>query len=120
MTSDALARQIAHIEHALTVFHPAGDVVELRALGVAGRKAVSFISADLHALAVRAAELDGQGATGCYFTPNPLKPELAGHAVSARKDSVLERRWLLIDCDSDKARPASTNATDVEKEAGWR
>lgn len=121
MTQDHRARQAAAIEQWLKVFCLPGQVVELRALRVQGKKAVCEVHQDLHQLASRAAELDGLGAQGCYFTPNPLKPELAGWKDSRIKaEDILCRHWLLIDCDSDKSRPTGTNATLAEKEAGWK
>jgi hypothetical protein len=113
MTPEQTARQVAAIERWLGVFHPPGDVVELRALNVLGRRAVCEVFGDLHALAVRAAELDAAGATGCYFTLNPLRPDLAGSKASCRAADVIERHWLLVDVDP--YRPQGTSSTDAEK-----
>ena len=40
LTPDFLTRRVAYVERCLRVFHQPGDVVELRALGVHGRRAV--------------------------------------------------------------------------------
>jgi len=101
----------------LRVFVPPGQVTELRALGVGDRRAVSFCSNDIEAVAGKAVELDRAGARGCYFTPNPLRPDLSGGHASARKVDVVERRWLLIDVDP--IRPADSPSSDPEREAAW-
>ncbi len=109
----------ATIERWLRIFHPAAsEAVELRALHVQGRKAVCQVFTDMEKMATFAVEMDQAGAKGCYFTPNPLRPELAGASVSARKADVLRRHWLLIDADS--VRETGTNSTEQEREAAWR
>jgi hypothetical protein len=114
----ALERQAAKIREWLDVFAVPGQVVELRALGVGTRKAVCSIHGDLDALAARAAQLDSvEHARGCYFTPNPLRPDLAGATASCRKADVIARHWLLIDCDS--VRPPDTSANEAERRAAW-
>lgn len=110
-------RQIEAIEQALGIFLASDQVSELRVLGVAGRKAVCQVFSDWTLMARRAAELDGQDAKGVYFTPNPLRPDLAGSQASAKKDDVSSRRWLLIDCDAIRA--ASTNASEGERQSAW-
>lgn len=117
MTPDQTERQIAAIEQWLRVFHPSGDVVELRALNVNGRKAVCETFGDLHSLAIRAAELDAAGTSGCYFTLNPLRPDLAGSKASCRDADVIARRWLPIDVDP--CRPAGLSSTEEELSAAW-
>lgn len=105
------------ILRALRVFCVPGQVVEMRALDVGGRKAVCEIHGDLEDLARRAAELDGAGAKGVYFTPNPLRPDLAGSKASSRAADVIERHWLLIDVDP--YRPAGLSSTEAEIRAAW-
>lgn len=106
------------IERWLRVFCQPGQVVELRALNVHGKRAVCEVHGDLSALAQRAAELDAAGAVGVYFTPNPIRPDLAGWKNSRLKaEDVIERRWLLIDADT--WRPAGTNATEAELQLAW-
>jgi hypothetical protein len=110
-------QQIATIEKALRVFISPGQAVELRALHVAGKRAVCQIFGELHDLAVKAAELDAAGAKGVYFTPNPLRPDLIRGHSSARDEDVVRRRWLLIDCDP--VRPADLSSTAAERDAAW-
>lgn len=107
----------AVITAALRVFCLPDQVVEVRALHVQGKRAVSQVSTDLAQLALWAADCDQAGAMGVYFTPNPLRPDLAGRDVAARKADVVCRHWLLI--DSDPARPAGTSATDEELRHAW-
>lgn len=105
------------IERTLRVFCAPGQVVELRALGVQGKRAVCEVFGNLEALARRATDLDQAGAAGVYFTPNPLRPDLAGSKVSCKGADVIERHWLLVDCDT--WRPSHTNATEAELQAAW-
>lgn len=107
--------QVSSILHVLSIFLDPGQVSELRALGVQGKKAVCQVFKDHAAMARAAALLDAQGASGVYFTPNPLRPDLVGMSVSCRKADVVRRRWLLVDCDP--VRPAGVCSTDAEKAA---
>lgn len=112
MAIEFFDRQVAAIAQWLGVFHSFTDTVELRALGVGGRRAVCEVFGDPQALARRAAELDGAGASGCYFTLNPLRPDLAGSTASCRKADVTERHWLPLDIDP--YRPKDCSSTDAE------
>ncbi|MFI3265517.1 MAG: hypothetical protein R3Y15_00005, partial [Rikenellaceae bacterium] len=59
---------------------------------------------------------------GAYVTVNPVNPDLLARAVNRLKPAgktpttsdvdILERRWLLIDCDA--ARPAGVSSSDDE------
>lgn len=121
MVATTRSRQAVKIEEWLRILHPLpGEVVELRALDVEGRKAVCECYADPAALADRAVELDQAGARGCYATLNPLRPELAGHkgANGAKKADVIHRHWLPLDVDP--VRAAGTNSTDEERAAAWQ
>lgn len=108
---------MSDIEKWLRVFCVPGQVVELRALGVGGKRAVCEVFGDLAALARRAAELDAAGAQGVYFTPNPLRPDLVGSRASSKAVDVVERRWLLVDVDP--ARPPGLSSTEAELRAAW-
>ena len=108
---------LTEIEKVLRVFCVPGQVVELRALGVQGRKAVCEVFSDLGALARRAAELDAAGAQGVYFTLNPLKPDMVGRKVSARKEDVARRHFIPL--DFDPVRPDGVSSTDDELKAAW-
>jgi hypothetical protein len=106
-----------------------GQVTELRALHVSTpeyrrphTEAGFFDSDHLDDMARAAARLTVH-ATGVYFTPNPLTPELlarrcnrVGVAESselAGDSHVLARRWLLI--DADPVRVSGISSTDAEK-----
>lgn len=118
MTTTDLTRQAETVEQALRVFCVPGQVVELRALGVQGKKAVCETFNDLSAMASRAVELDAAEAQGCYFTLNPLKPELAGWKDSRIKaPDVIARHWLPIDVDP--YRPVGASSTEDELRAAW-
>jgi hypothetical protein len=117
MADDFLSRQIAAITNWLRIFHSPFDAVELRALGVYGRRAVCGVFDSPDMLAARAAELDGAGATGTYFTLNPLRPDLAGSTASARAADVIERHWLPLDIDP--YRPKDCSSTDAELACAW-
>jgi hypothetical protein len=117
MQSGLQERQAAAIERWLSVFVRPGQVTELRALNVEGKRAVCHVFGDLARLAARAVELDAAGATGTYFTPNPLRPDLAGSSAGCRKADVTRRHWLLVDVDP--GRPAGLSSTDAEREAAW-
>lgn len=113
--------QAEYVVRCLNVFLAPGQVCEIRALGVGDSRAVSTISDDVQTLAAKAVEFDRQGARGVYFTPNPLRPDLVGTHVSARKGDVVSRRWLLIDSDPVRAEGHATDAsTEAEKEQAWR
>lgn len=123
MTAEQHFRQCAAISRWLRTFHPVFDSphgVELRALNVLGKRAVCevFSHLDLDRLAHRASELDAAGASGVYFTLNPLRPDLIGSPASCRADDVIERRWLPIDIDP--VRPKDTSSSEAELEAAWR
>lgn len=102
------------VRRTLDTFIVPGQVVEVRCLSAQGRAAVCLVSSDFEALARFAAQCDQAGASGCYFTPNPLRAELLGGTASAKKADVLERHALLIDVDS--YRPTGTNASEPERQ----
>src|SRR5262249_27623736 len=99
-------------------FCPPGQVVEIRALHVRGRgKAVCRVCADLAGAAAFAQEMDRLGAAGIYFTPNPIRPDLAGSKASCKAADMVERHWLLVDVDP--TRPAGVSSTQEELDAAW-
>ena len=112
---------------------PAGSVVELRALNVPqtyGRPKTAFgyfDSLHLDVMATEAVQLSNSGATGVYWTLNPVDPDLLARAANRVRDAgkgdttcdinITSRRWLLI--DADPTRPSGISSTDQEKaEAG--
>lgn len=106
----------------LGVFVQADQVTELRALNVGGSKIVTdfFDGKRLPQMAERAVELERAGASGVYFTPNPLRPDMATSKRAARDQDVIARHWILIDVDP--VRPEGLNkaaATEGERQQAW-
>jgi hypothetical protein len=112
----------------LRVLLAPGQVVELRAVKVkrgSGRphtQAGYFDSEHLEAMAAVALQLTNV-ARGCYFTLNPLHPDLLARCCnrtdyaeegSLSKDKDVTRRTRLL-VDSDPQRDAQVSATDEEK-----
>lgn len=115
-----IERQQQLIAEWLALYHPLGEVFELRALGVQGKKAVSEFFGNPSLAAATAAIRCQDGAMGVYFTPNPLRPDILGQEGSARKADVAARHWLLI--DTDATRPADhvhDSATEQERQSAW-
>jgi replicative DNA helicase len=103
----------------LAWFIQPGQVTELRALNVGGRRIDSdfFAGDQLDKMATRALELEARSATGIYFTPNPLRTDMATSNRAAGDKDIIARHWLLIDVDA--SREAKTSATGVERTAAW-
>lgn len=113
-------RQVELIAQWLRIFLAPGQVSELRALNVEGKKAISAFFDDPEALARRAVELDRAGAAGVYFLPNPLRPDMLTSKASARKVDIVRRHWLLVDIDAAKpAEHSGDSATETERAAAW-
>lgn len=107
-----------------------GQVVELRALGVAVsghsyRQTRSGYFNDPEALA-KAAAYNSKSAEGVYVTLNPVNSDLLARAVNKMRGvgkgdpltsdaDVLRRAWLPVDVDP--VRPAGISSTDTEKSA---
>ena len=103
------------------------QIVELRALRVPCNDGVNRTFSgyfdDPDKFAQAAAALTNRGASGVYFTPNPVRnsPKIKNVnevSPSSRGDQahdvdIGEVRWLLIDVDPE--RPAGVSATDEEK-----
>ncbi|MFM9959688.1 MAG: YfjI family protein [Planctomycetaceae bacterium] len=104
------AEQIANW---LKVLVEPDSTVELRVIFSTDAPRVRhYSSSDLLTLASDALRL-GKGAKGVYFLLNPLPAECSG---SPAKDAdIVQRRWLLIDCDPQ--RKGTVSATDEEKES---
>tara|TARA_Y100001963_G_C6787009_1_gene453389 strand:+ start:1316 stop:3775 length:2460 start_codon:yes stop_codon:yes gene_type:complete len=107
-----------------------GQLVEIRALQVptnVGPRTFSGFFDDLDKFSAAAAKLSNMGASGVYFTLNPLKASVTSQArnlvtiatrgVLSKDVDVVHPKWLLIDIDPE--RPSKESATDDEKaEAG--
>lgn len=122
----------ATIARWLRHFVAPGCVTELRALGVSTpgyrrpHTVAGFFDHDhLGDMARIALSLSGQ-AHGVYFLPNPLHPAIlarranrvaeAGERELAHDTHVVERRWLLIDCDPIRpCRLTGISSSDEEK-----
>ena len=111
----------------LSTFHGPDSTIEVRILGVEGRKtrtdAGYFNSAELAADAVKnhASQLRSKG---IYFCLNPALPSLLARAqnriqqyaeTTTKDNEILLRRWFYLDCDPVK--PAEISATNLEHEA---
>lgn len=104
--ADALARFV----------HP-DQVVELRALNVGGpRRTVAGWFDGRHLLELaRSALAITRKATGVYFTPNPVHPDLLARCPNREEEyrhgryalttdaDIIERRYLFVDLDPDRA-----------------
>jgi hypothetical protein len=134
-TEPARPADAAAVADWLRVFVPPGQVTELRAVGVRSRRwgwipregVVSGFFDDMDAMARVALELTRE-ATGVYFIPNPLAPDLlavrdndaeaVGKGETATDAHVTARRWLLVDADPVRPyRIAGISSTDAEKDA---
>jgi hypothetical protein len=121
-TSDS--SQLQQIIDALNIFVGVGNVCEIRALGVDGRKgrtdAGYFDDFEMAARAV----LSIHNANGVYFVMNAANPALLARAANRIKQyaelttsdkDIIRRRWLLVDCDP--VRPSGISASDEELNA---
>lgn len=112
-----------------SLFFLPGEVVELRALGFNGNSSlwkgyskgvVSGYFNDAEALEKAAHALDSAGASGVYFTLNPVKPALLARSVNrlivpkntTQDSDIVCIRWFPLDLDP--IRPAGISATDDE------
>lgn len=99
---------LVEVERGMRIFADPDHGTEIRRLP--GGMSRTLPGRDVAGLVRLVAEFS-RGATAVWWSLNSLPANL-GHA--ARKDDVLHRRWLLVDCDP--VRPAEANATDEEKE----
>jgi len=125
-TTDSQRRDI--IARSLVAFIGPGQWTELRGLGVRGVKirTATFDGAHLHEAAAQALRWESEGATGVYFVPNPLRPDVAQSRRCAKREDVIARHWLLIDCDPVRmgadGRPADdqkVSSTNTERRFAW-
>ena len=104
-----------------------GQIVELRALkvpcGDGIRRTFSGYFDNVDVMAQAAAALTQKGASGVYFTPNPVKKSVkttrlnevgpCSRGEQAHDVDIQEVKWILIDIDPE--RPAGMSATAEEK-----
>ena len=123
--------RLTGFEEVSHLFFLPGEVTEIRALGVTGKSKVwegyarDIVSGYFNNpidFARAALALDQAGATGVYFTLNPVNPALLARAHNRLKvlktttsdRDVLFLRWLYK--DFDPVRPAEISATNEEIE----
>src|SRR5258706_4141335 len=116
--------KIAAIQKGLANLSQTEQVIELRVLGINGKKRTdSGYFNDLEKLAKVAASYDGR-AEGIYFTVNPVSPALIARANNRVKQyaehttsdhDILKRTSLPI--DFDPVRPAGISSTNEEQHA---
>jgi hypothetical protein len=112
----------SEIETALTALTAPGQVFELRLLHPNSKRIdAGYFDHPSHA-ATAVSALNGMYA-GIYFTPNPVKPDLAARAYNrinpwqstTTMDTEIERRrWLLIDIDPDRPKGISSTQQELD------
>ena len=114
-----------NIADAIKILFEPGQVVELRVPNAGKSGTISGYFNDHRKLAQELERLSGNvGAV--YYTVNPVNPallarannrciEYAKNTTNDAPDNIIQRRWLLIDCDP--VRPANISASDDEKAA---
>lgn len=124
------AGRLVEILTGLRIFIDDGQVTELRAFR-GGQTLCNAMYRDLPAMAARALEVEAAGATGVYFTLNPIRPELLPAAVrfrdrsSVKADGIARRCWLPIDTDPERFGPGGEvlvgehSSTDAERAVAW-
>src|SRR5258708_5442636 len=111
------------IKQVLSIVVAPEQLVELRILGVNGKRTDSGYFTDMTKLAQSAARYDGN-AEGIYITLNPVNSELvarssnrirefAKHATS--DNDITQRQWILV--DFDPVRPAGISSSNEEHQA---
>ena len=115
------------IHSALEKIAVPGKVYELRALKVphknGKRRTFAGFFSDMGKMSKAAAALSDAGASGVYFTPNPVQAALlerspnklspAQRGLLTTDRDIEEIRWLLVDIDP--ARPANVSSAQPEK-----
>ena len=124
LLADGKPAKALTIQHALSLLTEPCQLVEMRILGINGkRRTDSGYFSDLEKLARAALSYDGR-AEGIYFTLNPVKPDLVARADHRVKEyaehtssdaDILKRITLPIDFDS--VRPAGISSNEIEKRA---
>ncbi len=117
-----------NIAEAIRILFEPGQVVELRVPKAGKLGTISGYFDDHNKLAAELERLSGT-APAVYYTLNPVNSALRARAhnhtnpyakgtTSDGTDNIVNRRWLLIDCDP--VRPSDISSTDDEKEAARR
>lgn len=117
-----------NIAEAIRILFEPEQVVELRVPKAGKLKTISGYFDDHNKLADELKKLSGT-APAVYYTLNPVNPALLARSnnrtipfaettTNDGTDNIVNRRWLLIDCDP--VRPSLISSTDEEKEAARR
>lgn len=125
MNKPMAKQQMAAIQKALAVMARPGQVIEVRIVGVDGRKGrVDSGYFDNFEQLARVIPSYKRRAEGIYITLNPVNPALLARAANRIKPwstlttadtDILYRQWLPIDIDP--IRPAGISSTHEEHEA---
>jgi hypothetical protein len=125
MNKQMAKQQMAAIQKALAVMAKPGQVIEVRIVGVDGRKGrVDSGYFDNFEQLARAIPSYTRRAEGIYITLNPVNPALLARAANRIKPwsnltttdtDIIYRQWLPIDIDP--VRPAGISSTHEEHEA---
>jgi hypothetical protein len=118
----------SEVRNALKVLVPSGQVTELRVLEATlkGKRWTATFSGYFDDAEKLVAALSAiSSAKGIYIIPNPVNRDLMARACnrlrraqkgdSTSDKSITERKWLMIDCDFERA--AGISASDVEHAA---
>lgn len=110
------------LEQSLSAFVEPGQVFEVRLIH-ANRKRIDAGYFDHPSHAATAIAALNEPYQGIYFTPNPVVPDLAARSYNRIKawadlttmdPDILERHWLLIDIDPDRASGISSTDTELD------
>jgi hypothetical protein len=113
----------AEIEGAIKLLFDPGSTAEVRVPIRAGRVVSGYFD-DHDKLATEIQRAEKYGASGIYYTINPVNPALLGRYFNRLQDyaspttadpDIIKRRWLPVDLDA--VRPTGISSSDEEHEA---
>lgn len=129
-----MSERLGEVVAGLQVFLRPGQVTNLRAFNSERKPIHSGLYRDVGLMARESLRLEGEGASGVYFTLNPIKagvlPEgkLFDHG-SVNAEAIAGRSWLPIDADPVRFGPDGNPlegesgqiapSTDAERAAAW-
>jgi hypothetical protein len=123
MSSKTLRSDPHEIERAVHALYREGDTVEIRITKTTNQGVISGYTNNGSTLIEMLSGINGDF-PAIYALLNPCDPKLLARAANRLKPrakvttsdpDILERRWLLVDCDA--VRPAEISSTDAEHEA---
>lgn len=112
MTDCTIRIEAEQILNWLNVLIAPGSTAEMRVLYDNGAPHIRHYESDNLLPMARDALRLGSGAAGIYWLMNPLPIDWNG--APAKDDSIVQRRWLLVDCDP--TRTGTVSSTNEEKE----